>query len=186
MELRWIAEGRVRGDTRADSEGRTENAANLRWGSIEAILENNPTLAERVDPDFMEQIANARWLFTDLPRVEAVHEVEGQSDDDVVAWMKEMGAIVSPVQWGGRDEQWDKAEYSGPAASNTESWLADNGDFGAQLWTTESSRGVAGVMGAMSEREAVAEVGDILREKVGRAMDGRPRLEVWDETWERA
>lgn len=116
-----------------------------KYGSIEAILANERELADRVEPEFMTLIANARKLFTQLPPVEPVEEVEALSDDEVVRWMKAQGVYI-PQSWIWRDggERWDEEEKRGMALlkrTGMRDWddareaiLAERGDFGEEAW----------------------------------------------------
>ncbi|CAK9781064.1 PIN domain-like protein [Cutaneotrichosporon oleaginosum] len=109
-----------------------------RWGSIEDILKHNPELAERVEPDFMDLVANARRVFTDLPPVESVPALKAQPEEEVAGWIREMGASVPPQWlWGAADERremevWNRGlEWR---SRDREGVMADAGDYGASEW----------------------------------------------------
>ncbi|BEI85431.1 hypothetical protein CcaverHIS002_0508320 [Cutaneotrichosporon cavernicola] len=116
-----------------------------KWGSIERILEHNPELAERVEPDFMEQVDNARRVFTELPPIESVPDVQGQPEEEVAAWMSVMGAsIPSRWLWGSADQQRELEVWNrglDRRAGMREGVMADAGDFGAEVWeSTEMTK----------------------------------------------
>lgn len=53
----------------------------------------------------MELVANARRVFSELPPVDSVPDVQAQPEEEVVGWMREMGAsIPSKWLWGSADE----------------------------------------------------------------------------------
>ncbi|GMK55484.1 hypothetical protein CspeluHIS016_0205400 [Cutaneotrichosporon spelunceum] len=108
-----------------------------KWGSIERILAHNPNVAERVEPNFMEQVANARRIFTELPPVEGVPDVRGEPDEAVAAWMSLMGASIPSRRLGTPADSQRELETSDrglDSGSSREGVMASAGDFGAEVW----------------------------------------------------
>ena len=73
-----------------------------KYGSIEAILVNEPKVAAKVKEGWMDTVEAARNVFQDLPPLPAPEELEEQKMDllEVERWLKETHGVLIPYRIG--------------------------------------------------------------------------------------